>query len=104
MNELLRQLPSITDILAQAEIQDLLRNIRQDTVVAAARDVLDSIRRDILADNDSTPTSLEAITQSTIAALQLYQARSFRLLSGPRQVVGCRVFQLRFLIGSLILS
>ena len=78
MNELLRQLPSITDILAQAEIQDLLVNIRQDTVVAAARDVLDSIRRDILADNDPTPPSLEAITQSTIAALQLYQATTLK--------------------------
>jgi L-seryl-tRNA(Ser) seleniumtransferase len=78
MNELLRQLPSITDILAQAEIQDLLRSIRQDTVVAAARDVLDSIRRDILADNDSTPTSLETITQSTIVALQLYQATTLK--------------------------
>jgi|TARA_B110000263_G_scaffold246649_1_gene258042 L-seryl-tRNA(Ser) seleniumtransferase len=78
MNELLRQLPSITDILAQADIQDLLRTIRQDTVVAAARNVLDSIRRDILADNDSTPTSLEAITQSTIVALQLYQATTLQ--------------------------
>jgi L-seryl-tRNA(Ser) seleniumtransferase len=78
MNELLRQLPSITDILAQAEIQDLLVNIRQDTVVAAARDALDSIRRDILADNDPTPPSLEAITQSTIAALQLYQATTLK--------------------------
>ncbi len=78
MNELLRQLPSITDILAQAEIQDLLRSIRQDTVVVAARNVLDSIRRDILADNDSTPTSLEAITQSTIVALQLYQATTLQ--------------------------
>ncbi|MDE0816958.1 MAG: L-seryl-tRNA(Sec) selenium transferase [Pirellulaceae bacterium] len=78
MNELLRQLPSITDILAQADIQDLLRTIRQDTVVAAARNVLDSIRRDILADNDSTPTSLESITQSTIVALQLYQATTLQ--------------------------
>jgi L-seryl-tRNA(Ser) seleniumtransferase len=78
MNEFLRQLPSITDILAQADIQDLLRTIRQDTVVAAARNVLDSIRRDILADNDSTPTSLEAITQSTIVALQLYQATTLQ--------------------------
>jgi L-seryl-tRNA(Ser) seleniumtransferase len=78
MNELLRQLPSVTDILAQAEIQDLLRSIRQDTVVAAARIVLDSIRRDILADNDSTPTSLETITQSTIVALQLYQATTLK--------------------------
>ena len=78
MNELLRQLPSITDILAQAEIQDLLGNIRQDTVVAAARDALDSIRRDILADNDPTPPSLEAITQSTIVALQLYQATTLK--------------------------
>ena len=41
MNELLRQLPSITEILAQAEIKDLLRSIRQDTVVVAARNVLD---------------------------------------------------------------
>lgn len=78
MNELLRQLPSITEILAQAEIKDLLRSIRQDTVVVAARNVLDSIRRDILADNDSTPTSLEAITQSTIVALQLYQATTLQ--------------------------
>ncbi|MDC0574375.1 L-seryl-tRNA(Sec) selenium transferase [Pirellulaceae bacterium] len=78
MNELLRQLPSITEILAQAEIKDLLRSIRQDTVVVAARNVLDSIRRDILAGNDSTPTSLEAITQSTIVALQLYQATTLQ--------------------------
>ena len=78
MNELLRQIPSITDILAQADIQELLRSIRQDTVVAAARNVLDLIRRDILAGNDSTPTSLEAITQSTIVALHLFQATTLQ--------------------------
>jgi len=78
MNELLRQLPSVTDILAQAEIQVLLRSIRQETIVAAARNVLDSIRRDILAQNDSTPPSLDAITQSTIVALKLYQATTLK--------------------------
>lgn len=78
MNELLRQLPSITDILAQANIQELLRSVRQDTVVAAARDVLDSIRRDILSQNDSTPTSLEVIAQSTIETLKRYQATTLK--------------------------
>ncbi len=78
MNELLRQLPSVTDILAQAEIQVLLRSIRQETIVAAARNVLDAIRRDILAQNDSTSPSLEAITQSTIVALKLYQATTLK--------------------------
>jgi L-seryl-tRNA(Ser) seleniumtransferase len=78
MNDLLRQLPSITDILAQIEIQALLSSIRQETVVAAARNVLDSIRRDIRAQNDSTPTSLEVITQSTIVAAKLYQATTLR--------------------------
>ena len=78
MNELLRQLPSITDILAQANIQELLRSVRQDTVVAAARDVLDSIRCDILSQNDSTPTSLEVIAQSTIETLKRYQATTLK--------------------------
>ena len=72
MNQLLRQLPSTTELLAEPSIQDLLQTLRHDTVVTAVRDVLDQIRHEILENQVTETMSMEAIVQRIKATSQRF--------------------------------
>ena len=72
MNQLLRQLPSTTELLAEPSIQDLLQTLRHDTVVTAVRDVLDQIRHEILENQVTKTMPVEAIVQRIKATAQRF--------------------------------
>lgn len=51
MNDLLRNIPSVTELLETPAIKGLLATTHSDVVTEATRDVLDGLRNDILANN-----------------------------------------------------
>ena len=51
MNDLLRNIPSVTELLESPAIKDLLMSTHNEVIVEAARASLDELRHDILAHN-----------------------------------------------------
>ena len=52
MNDLLRNIPSVTELLESDEIQVVLESTQSEFVVAAARQALDRLRNAILAHDE----------------------------------------------------
>tara|TARA_Y100001960_G_scaffold90247_1_gene96943 strand:- start:511 stop:1947 length:1437 start_codon:yes stop_codon:yes gene_type:complete len=73
MNDLLRNIPSVTELLESDEIQELLQTTRSDLVVAAARTALDQLRSAILTHDlheVDVPLLIQSICQDVATAGQ----------------------------------
>ncbi len=74
MNDLLRNIPSVTELLDAPAIQQLLVSVHQDVVVSAAREALDLLRSEILAHN-THEIDMAALETSIIAKVnQVFQS------------------------------
>jgi L-seryl-tRNA(Ser) seleniumtransferase len=85
-NAILRQIPSVDEILASARVQELLRRQPRWAVVEAVREVLATCRRRALA-GDLTPDALHALVDSETIQTAVAEVTTHKVRPSLRPVI-----------------
>jgi L-seryl-tRNA(Ser) seleniumtransferase len=69
--ELLRQIPSVDELLAQARLAELSKRVDRNLVVEVARTVLADLRARIVGDSNWTAVSVDAVSVEELISVQV---------------------------------
>ena len=83
----LRAIPSVTKLLDSPEVSELLDRYPRATVLRAVRQVLDTLRQDVLAGRATPPDSTADIAPVVLAALEGGVARGLRRVVNATGIV-----------------